>query len=427
MNKPVGSKSYWSTLKWGLIALILPVGALASHAVGQNVNLQFWDMVWGPPEYIDTAEALVKKFNEQHDGITVEYRSIPWSNWYETFVSAIGAGSAPDISTGAGYQAVQLYDLGAILPIDDVVAQLREDGGLDDFLPGTIDTLQYDGHYVAFPWGIDIRSWYYRKDLFEEAGLDVPSTWDELNAVAEQLTSDNRYGMVASGDTGGTHYLYTLMLNNGGGLFTEDGEVDLMSERNIEALELLSKMAQSGWIHPASPGYSSDDRRRAFLQGDAAIMLDGPGLIDQFPEQADKIGIIPPITSPHGDSGTIFWVNNIMLYRQSRHPDETKTFLKWWSQNQLPLWTEGSTGQLPVRESFAQNDYFQEAESRAYIIENYIPIGRTTATHAPGIFPELNEVEGEGVMHTLVQDLLQGKDLMESVRKADNRMRSIVR
>ena len=55
-----------------------------------------------------------------------------------------------------------------------------------------------------------------------------------------------------------------------------------------------------------------------------------------------------------------------------------------------------------------------------------MPIGETTATHASSIFPELNEVEGEGVMQTLVQNLLQGKDVNESVKTAAARIKSIM-
>lgn len=421
IQHPLTKRASWFFLL--PLAFTLSMGSIA---YGQ-VNLQFWDMIWGPPEYIDTAEELVEQFNAEHPDINVEYRSIPWANWYETFVTAIGAGTAPDISTGAGYQAVQLYDLGAILPLDDVIEDLRQDGDLEDFLPGTVDTLRYNDHYVALPWGIDIRVWYYRKSLFEEAGLEPPSNFDEFRAAAEALTQNGQYGLVGSGDTGGTHYLYTLILNNGGGLFTEDREVNLMSERNMEALGLLSEIGQNGWVHPASPGYDSDDRRRVFIQGNAAMKLDGPGLIDQFPEVADDIGIIDPMEGPHGDVGTIFWVNNIMVYRQTQHPEETKTFLKWWSQNQLPLWTEGDTGQLPVRESFAQDSYFQENEVRSYIIDTYVPVGRTTATHAEGIFPALNEVEGEGVMQTLIQQIWQGQDLTSAVEQANQRLESIVR
>lgn len=403
-------------------AAFLGVGSAAQA----QVQLDFWDMIWGPPEYIDAAQAIVDQFNAEHPDIQVTYRSVPWANWYQTFVTAVSSGSAPDVSTGAGYQAVQLYEMGAIRPLDEFVEELRAEGDLEDFQEGTIDVLQYDDHYVAIPWGLDIRIWYYRKSLLEEAGIEVPTTWEEFSQAAAALTDEDTYGVVASGDTGGTHYAYSAILNNDGGLFTEDREVELSSERNMEALQWLSDMAQAGHVHPASTGYSSDDRRAAFFQGQAAFALDGPGLQRQAPSEiAEDIGIVPPLVSPNGTQGTIFWVNNIMMYDQTEHPEEAEVFLKWWSQNQLPLWTEGNTSQLPARQSFVE-EAIGGNENYRYIVENYLPLGKTTGYRAEGIFPELSEIEGEGVMQTMIQQLWQGGDLSEIVPQAEARLQEIM-
>ena len=72
------------------------IAILASPLAGlakDHVDLQFWDMIWGGPEYIDSGKALVAQFNQEHPDITVNYRSIPWSNWYQTFLTAIGSGT----------------------------------------------------------------------------------------------------------------------------------------------------------------------------------------------------------------------------------------------------------------------------------------------------------------------------------------------
>jgi multiple sugar transport system substrate-binding protein len=401
--------------------------AFSSQAI-EHVDLQFWDMIWGPPEYIDTGKALVAQFNQEHPDITVTYRSVPWTNWYQTFVTAIGSGTAPDISTGAGYQAVQLYDQGAILPIDDVINEWKSGGKLDDFLPGTVNILKYDNHYVALPWAIDIRVWYYRKDLFEAANVKPPTSWEEFKTAAQALTKPNndQYGLVACGDTLGSHYIYTLILNNGGGLFTPDRKPDLGSARNIEALQFLADLVKHQLVYPASAGYHDEDEVSAFTQGKGAITLHAPGLGTRLSKLSDKIGILPPLVGPHGDRGTIFWVNNIMLYKQTKHPAETKLFLQWWSEHQKDLWTKGHVTQLPVRKSFASDPYFQSNAETKFILANYIPVGKTTATHATEIFPKLNEVEGEGVMQTLMQNLLQGKDVNASVQEASHRLQSIM-
>jgi multiple sugar transport system substrate-binding protein len=406
------------------ITLITPFAGQAKD----HVDVQFWDMIWGGPEYIDTGKALVAQFNQEHPDITVTYRSVPWTNWYQTFLTAIGSGTAPDISTGAGYQAVQLYDQGAILPIDDVISQWKANGKLDDFVPKTIDTLKYDNHYVALPWAIDIRVWYYRKDLFEQAKLQPPSNWDEFKTAAQALTNPkaDQYGMVAAGDTLGEHLLLTLMLNNGGGLFTTDRKLDLISDRNMEALKYLGELVQAKSVYPASAGYSGEDALSAFSQGKGALFLSNPGLRGRLPKVAEKIGLVKPPTGPHGEQGTIFWVNNIMLYKQGKHPAETKIFLEWLSENEKDLWTKGHNTQLPVRKSFAADPYFQGNPETKFILDNYIPIAKTTSTHATEIFPKLNDVEGEGALQALAQSLLQGKDVDASVKTASDRLKSIL-
>lgn len=392
-----------------------------------TANLDFWDMVWGPPEYIETGERLVDEFNSATPDISVSYRSTPWASWYQTFTTAIGAGTAPDVSTGAGYQAVQFYDQGAVAPLDALIARFEEDGTIDDFLPGTIDRMRYDDHYVALPWGIDIRILYYRKDILEEVGVEPPTTWEEFKSVAEAVTTEDRYGFVTAGaENTASHNIYSFILNNGGALFTPEGDVNLMDERNVEAIQLLADMVQAGSIHPASVGYVGDQADEAFAQGSAAMIMDGPGLWNQVPDLADQIGILNPLVAPHGDTGTISWVNNVMMYEQAENKDAAMEFLAWWSANQGPLWTDGNTGQLPVRQSVADLPYFTEDENLSFILNEWVPVGKTTGHPVEGIFPVLNEVEGEGVMQTLGQDILQGKDVMESMETAHERLQSIV-
>ena len=194
----------------------------------------------------------------------------------------------------------------------------------------------------------------------------------------------------------------------------------------MEALHYLGDLAQNHYVYPATAGYSDEDAMSAFSQGKGVLFLNNPGLSGRLPKIADKIGMLKPSTGPHGDKGTIFWVNNIMLYKQGKHPAETKIFLKWWSEHQKDLWTKGHLTQLPVRKSFAADPYFQGNAETKFILDNYVPVAKTTATHAAGIFPKLNEVEGEGVLQTLSQTLLQGKDVDSSVKTAAERLKSIL-
>jgi multiple sugar transport system substrate-binding protein len=133
------------------------------------------------------------------------------------------------------------------------------------------------------------------------------------------------------------------------------------------------------------------------------------------------------MTGPHGDKGTIFWVNNIMMYEQTKNPEEVKTFLEWWSRNQLPLWTQGKVRSLPARVSFAKDPFFAQDPARQTAIAEYVPIAKTTGTKSEAIFAKLNAVEGDGVMMSLMQEILQGKDLAPAMERAEGKLKSIMK
>ena len=72
------NRTYVRTLLLAILIAILAT-PFSTQAI-EHVDLQFWDMIWGPPEYIDTGKALVAQFNEEHPDLTVTYRSVPWTS-----------------------------------------------------------------------------------------------------------------------------------------------------------------------------------------------------------------------------------------------------------------------------------------------------------------------------------------------------------
>lgn len=405
-----------------LMVAAAAVGISVSPAFAQPVTLDFWDMIWGGPTYPAAAQALVDKYNAEHPDVKVVYRSVPWNNWYETFVTAIASGSAPDISTGAGFQAVQLYDQGAILPVDEVVAQLDP----ADFAPGALEALRYDDHYVGLPWAVDLRVLFYRKDVLEAAGVAVPTNWGELRDAAKALTVAGKRGLVSSGDSGGMHWILASAINNGGGLFDAEGKPALNGERTTEALQYLTDLVADGSVNPASVGYVNDDARGSFFRGEAGFLLNGPLLPDQAGDIKDQIGTVPPLKALHDDVGTVYWVNNIMVYNQTEHPTETMAFLKWWSDNALPLWTEGHAGNLPARLSIQADPYFQGNPNVKYVIDTYLPIAKTMSAAVGGTFPQLNEIDGDGFLMSLVQSIWQGQPLGDNLATAQAHLEEIM-
>jgi multiple sugar transport system substrate-binding protein len=285
-------------MKASILPTSLAIGTFASVLFGIAINasaapitLNFWDMQWGAAEYAVSAQKLVDRYNQEHPDVHVVYRSVPWTSWFSTFTTAVASGSAPDISTGAGFQAVYFFSQDAVLPVDDVVKEI----GTDAFVPGTLESCKYQGHYVGLPWGVDVRLFLYRKDILAAKGQKVPTTWDEFRAVCKAVSGNGVYGYVSSGDSAGVHSLFVTAINNGGGLFTKDAKPALTSDRTMEALQFLADLVKDGSVNPASVGYQNFERVASFFQGKAAFLIEGANTPAGAPADVrDKIGILPP-------------------------------------------------------------------------------------------------------------------------------------
>jgi multiple sugar transport system substrate-binding protein len=184
-----------------------------------------------------------------------------------------------------------------------------------------------------------------------------------------------------------------LMFNNEGGWFTPDRQVDTFYERNVEAMQFFSDVVKSGAIHPGSAGFTGDDALKVFSEGGAAFYIAGPNVASRVPDGQGAVGT--PLEGPHGDFGTISWINNRMIYSQSQQKAGAKDFMKWMFDNELPLFTEGHCDSFPTRTSFFADPYFQERPHVQTVLEQWIPIGKPSGYRYPAIFPELQTIEGD--------------------------------
>lgn len=396
-------------------------GAAEGAAAGA-AEIQFWDMVWGPPEYIEAAKKLVEQFNSETPAIKVTYTSNQWSSWPQVFTTAIGSGTAPDVSTGGGFQPVQFYADGAILPVDDLLAEV----GSDDFPGAVLAANEYDGHNLAIPWNLDIRGIFYRTDLFEAAGAAAPTTWDELRTALKAVTKDNTYGLGFAGNSPlGWQQMWGFLHNNGGGLFTTDGKLDVMNERNVEAVEFIASLVADGVVHPGSAGFSDTDLAKAWAESTVSMLTWGFNFEKRAPDLVPKTAVLSPLAGPHGDKGALVWINGLMMYNQTKNADATKTFLKWYSKNAKPLWTEGNCGVLPARISIASDPFFQDNPPTKALLNEWVPIATGLGNKQAGTSPLLGKIDGSGIPNTLCTDILQGMNATEALQKAADALAEI--
>ncbi len=139
-----------------------------------------------------TAEAqqivLTKQFTEiaEELGIEIVMEAVPFKDMYTKLATAVESGDVPDIMHTNFAGVAYLYSQDMIAPMDDVIDEI----GRVDFIPTYLRVLSADDQTWGIPdWALHTSVWY-RKDLFADKGLTIPTDWEEFEAVAEALNID---------------------------------------------------------------------------------------------------------------------------------------------------------------------------------------------------------------------------------------------
>ena len=240
-----------------------------------------------------------------------------------------------DIVWAGAYQ-----ENGYSVDLTDWVKRDAAELDLDDIYPVILQSLgQYKGHYVAFPFAAYANVLAYRKDLFQAAGLSVPTTVDELVSDAKKLTdpSKKQYGFVANGQKGPAVAQDWMQYNNqmGGSILDKDGKPALNSPENVKSLTVYKQL----FIETAPPGaieYDWGGREESFRQGTAAMMqtwsVGAPGYSD--PASSNVVGKVGITIAPVGKGvspqyGVGGWGMAINADIDPKQKEAAWTFIKW--------------------------------------------------------------------------------------------------
>ena len=188
------SRSRWFVL--GILALTVmvlaacaPVAPQPGAAPAEQVELAFWNMPFVTqevsPEYVLKWEEDVKA---ALPNATVDnyYGPGKYQDQRDRFLLQAESGK-PDVIEGLLEDMAAYVQAGLIEPLDERFAAW-EDSGM--FVESTLEPLRIDGQLYGIPYNTNARAMVYRKDIFEEYGLEVPTTWDAFVETAPDLGVD---------------------------------------------------------------------------------------------------------------------------------------------------------------------------------------------------------------------------------------------
>ena len=223
-------------------------------------------------------------FEAANEGIDLVVDVVSWNDIYTVVNTRVANGEAPDllnIDVFADYQAD-----GLLLPASEWVSEATYAKFFDSFLAESV----VDGTVWAVPDLASARALYYNADMLAEAGVEVPTTWDELTAVCEALKEKfpevYPWGVDMTTDEGQACFAYYAW-NNGGGFVDEAGNWVLDSAANVEAVEYIVGLINAGLTNADPTTETRYDLQEMFANGQVAMMI-GPNQISKYCESVEN-------------------------------------------------------------------------------------------------------------------------------------------
>ncbi len=322
-------------MKKGLVLLI--VLALMIPAIPATFAQDQVELVLGSWRVDDVAqmEEIIAAFEAEYPNISITFDPTNPPDYNATLQSQFETGNAPDLMYLRSYTTSRgLYDQGFLADLSDLE-------GLSNFTAqnlapwGTPD-VQYGVPMIAVSHGV-----YYNKSLFEELGIAVPETWEDLLAAAQTLKDAGVDGFAnASGDT---WTIAEIVFMNIAPTFIggyEGRQAYLSGERCFNDEHAVAAFQAIADIAPYFPedqnALTYYDSQQIFLMGEAGMWLGGSWDIPLFESEAPDfdwgVFAIPAPADQEDEYVTFHLDAGIGMNAATEHPEEARTFLNWVAQ-----------------------------------------------------------------------------------------------
>jgi multiple sugar transport system substrate-binding protein len=230
----------------------------------------------------------------------------------------------------------------------------------DDFYPNLVESFTLDDEAYCAPKDFSTLALQINTESWKKAGLndaDIPTTWDELEAVADQLTTPEQAGLVLG--LGRDRVGAFLVQNGGFWVDGEAGEATATEPSNVEALEYVQGLLDSGSTVLA-PDVDAGWGGEAFGTQKAAMTVEGNwirgAMENDYPDVDYTVAELPE--GPAG-KGTLLFTQCWGISADSPDQEAAVSLVEALTTAEQQLVNADAFGVMPSRES-AQADYVEQ-------------------------------------------------------------------
>ncbi|WP_328898456.1 ABC transporter substrate-binding protein [Streptomyces sp. NBC_00236] len=205
-------------------------------------------------------------------GVKIEQQSVPASQVMTKALRMASSKSLPDVLQLDASEMPTFAEAGGLIPLKDLGLTTQ------DIPEGIVNFGSYQGKYYGAARTVNTLALFYNKDTLDKAGLEVPTTWAEMQATAKKLTQGKRYGLAlsAGGAEDGVFQFTPFMWSNGG------DETKLDTPEVAGALDYWKALLKDGSLSKSTVNWTQADVNDQFMAGNAAMMINGPWQVESL-------------------------------------------------------------------------------------------------------------------------------------------------
>jgi ABC-type glycerol-3-phosphate transport system substrate-binding protein len=276
-------------------------------------------------------EEVAKKFKETHPDFQLEINLMEGQALVDkyTVIARSGGKGAPDLLDIE--QGMFPNFIRGDIPFEPLNERMKADGLSEVMAPGRQALYTVDGREYGVEIAATVSALYYRKDVFDEAGIDVPSlkTWDEFTEAAKKLIDKDTFIFPAN-DTDFSNF-EKLIRQEGGDIVTVDGKLGINTPEARIALQRIHDWKAAGIMDQVSP--EGPAFWEAFSSG-RYLAAFGPdwwanSLADNAPDLSGRWAAVPmPLGGPNSVNTTVQGGTGLMISKFSDKKDLAWEFIK---------------------------------------------------------------------------------------------------
>lgn len=345
-----------------------------TEAENQKIALKMMGWEASPLETQSVKNGLAS-FMKSNPNITVEYTTVPGTNYLSKLMTMLAGNAAPDVFFCATDYYRTLAKRGQLLDITErfIDSEYKE----EDFLPGAMKLMKVDGKLYGVISCIVGPELFYNKEIFDKAGLPYPPsdpakawTWDEFREVAKKLTVKDGDKVTQYGAYGfEAQYVTTaLIMGNEGKIFNDT--YDKMLINNPEAKQVFEAVLNLRKADNAAPDAITLEKvgmqpHQMLETGKVAMLADGSWSLQELAQMNFEVGV--GVLPKFKESVTHVQAHMHSAWANTKYPNEAWKLIAYLSSDEYQTQNVKEGLWLPDRKSL----YTEEGMGKWYSGEIY--------------------------------------------------------